>query len=586
MPSGKIIMNLGMNQKLDPYEEEIVERSPTGRYVRCNEILGKGAFKIVYKGFDEIDGIEVAWNQVSLDDAFRSPEHLERLYSEVHLLKTLKHENVINSYCSWVDNDSKTINMITELLTSGSLRQYRMKHKNVDMKAIKNWAKQILHGLVFLHSCNPPIIHRDLKCDNIFVNGNSGEIKIGDLGLAAVMQQPMATSVIGTPEFMAPELYEEKYNELVDIYSFGMCMLELVTRDYPYSECQNPAQIYKKVASGIKPAGLKSVKDRQVKEFIEKCLVPACDRMSAAELLEDPFLSEVVAVTGELNKKQPGHKKQLSSNGSFTISDNNSTMELLKTYGDEEYRIKGVKDNDDSVSLTLRMVESSGKLHNIHFVFYLDLDTAFAVAGEMVEQLDLANENVIIIAELIDSLIRSLVPSWKLPCENYFSTRTSYEDCMDMRSETSLPCSFVSNSAAVFQQHSPPYNCNNNNNKNGLIRNGCPPHPNPPRGVSNGSVSDRWHDSVSEASKMTSSGSNCSLSNYMESLRISPAQSNGNNVNVIVNSEMEMEMELDAIDMQYKQSIIVLTKMKEEAIEDAKRRRARTTCIASEQTPS
>lgn len=54
---------------------------------------------------------------------------------------------------------------------------------------------------------------------------------------------------IGTPEFMAPELYDESYNELVDIYSFGMCMLEMVTFEYPYSECRNSAQIYKKVSS-------------------------------------------------------------------------------------------------------------------------------------------------------------------------------------------------------------------------------------------------------------------------------------------------------------------------------------------------
>lgn len=48
---------------------------------------------------------------------------------------------------------------------------------------------------------------------------------------------------------MAPELYEEEYNELVDIYSFGMCLLEMVSMEYPYSECRNPAQIYKKVTS-------------------------------------------------------------------------------------------------------------------------------------------------------------------------------------------------------------------------------------------------------------------------------------------------------------------------------------------------
>jgi len=48
---------------------------------------------------------------------------------------------------------------------------------------------------------------------------------------------------------MAPELYEEEYNELVDIYSFGMCMIEMFTSEFPYSECSNPAQIYKKVTS-------------------------------------------------------------------------------------------------------------------------------------------------------------------------------------------------------------------------------------------------------------------------------------------------------------------------------------------------
>jgi WNK lysine deficient protein kinase len=48
---------------------------------------------------------------------------------------------------------------------------------------------------------------------------------------------------------MAPELYEEEYNELVDIYSFGMSILEMVTLEYPYNECTNPAQIFKKVTS-------------------------------------------------------------------------------------------------------------------------------------------------------------------------------------------------------------------------------------------------------------------------------------------------------------------------------------------------
>ena len=65
------------------------------------------------------------------------------------------------------------------------------------MKAVKCWARQILMGLRYLHTQVPPIIHRDLKCDNIFINGNHGEVKIGDLGLATVMEQAHAKSVIG-----------------------------------------------------------------------------------------------------------------------------------------------------------------------------------------------------------------------------------------------------------------------------------------------------------------------------------------------------------------------------------------------------
>ena len=67
------------------------------------------------------------------------------------------------------------------------------------------------------------------------------------LTLRLHLSQTYAESVIGTPEFMAPELYEEKYNEKVDIYSFGMCVLEMATGEYPYSECENVGQVFRKV---------------------------------------------------------------------------------------------------------------------------------------------------------------------------------------------------------------------------------------------------------------------------------------------------------------------------------------------------
>ncbi|XP_031283501.1 probable serine/threonine-protein kinase WNK10 [Pistacia vera] len=434
----------GMFERVDSSggDSDFVEKDPTGRYARYDEVLGKGAFKTVYKAFDEVDGIEVAWSRMKIDDVLQSPEDLEKLYSEVHLLKSLKQENIIKFYKSWVDDKKRTVNMITELFTSGNLRQYRKKHKNVDMKVIKNWARQILSGLVYLHSHNPPIIHRDLKCDNIFVNGNHGELKIGDLGLATIMQQPTAKSVIGTPEFMAPELYEEEYNELVDIYSFGMCVIEMVTIEYPYSECKNPAQIYKKVTSGIKPASLAKVTDPQVREFIEKCLVPASERLSAKDLLKDPFLKVEnpkeptrdplqlpnqdlklinLPKSGPLSMDLDPEYKQLSLS-TFTDSNHGSphspVLEYQRTHRNNEFRLSGTKNDDTSISLTLRIADLFGRVRNIHFLFYLDSDTALSVAGEMVEHLELADHDVAFIAEFIDYLIMKLLPSWK-PSSGY-----------------------------------------------------------------------------------------------------------------------------------------------------------------------
>lgn len=83
------------------------------------------------------------------------------------------------------------------------MSRYRKKHKHVDLRALKKWSRQILEGLAYLHGHDPPVIHRDLKCDNIFVNGNQGEVKIGDLGLAAILRQARsAHSVIGNAMFI------------------------------------------------------------------------------------------------------------------------------------------------------------------------------------------------------------------------------------------------------------------------------------------------------------------------------------------------------------------------------------------------
>lgn len=91
--------------------------------------------------------------------------------------------------------------LVTELMTSGTLKMYLKRFKRINIKVLKSWCRQILKGLSFLHSRNPPVIHRDLKCDNIFITGTTGSVKIGDLGLATLKNKSFAKSVIGRASF-------------------------------------------------------------------------------------------------------------------------------------------------------------------------------------------------------------------------------------------------------------------------------------------------------------------------------------------------------------------------------------------------
>ncbi|KAL9234153.1 hypothetical protein vseg_009053 [Gypsophila vaccaria] len=386
-------------------ECEVVETDPTGRYVRYKEVLGKGSWKTVYKGFDEVDGIEIAWSRVELSPQILDCKELLRsLCDEAKLLKSLKHENIMKCYHSWIDVDNKTINMITELFTSGDLQHYCKKHSVLDRKAIKNWAKQILKALNYLHSHNPPIIHRDLKCENVFVNGYSGKVKIGDLGFARELDHACARSVTGTPGFMAPELYNEEYNQLVDVYAFGMCMLQMVTREEPYHECRNHCQIFKKVMNGIKPAALDKVKDPQVRWFIEKCLAPVSERPSAIELLDDPFLvdsattSPVVTITPQSPQ--------------ICCSDASGEVEKVTISSSSTFRLHGkMMEVNAAISMTLKINKLGGGEKKIAFLFDLKVDTSRSVMEEMAEELEISAEDSAVICNLMEGVIAGLTAS-------------------------------------------------------------------------------------------------------------------------------------------------------------------------------
>ena len=171
-----------------------------------------------------------------------------------------------------------------------------------DAKAVKRMGRQILRGLQYLHSMEPPIMHGDLRCDKIYVNGHSGEIKIGDLGLATLM--PYRWDSSGAPLQTLP------MDVSSDIFAFGLCILELLT--FIQLDPQHCAEWPEVVAK---------VEDDEARAFITKCLQP--ERPSAEELLEDSFLS--------IKKTAPVEGAQGQGGGDVTASLSTSSKNLHDT---------------------------------------------------------------------------------------------------------------------------------------------------------------------------------------------------------------------------------------------------------------
>jgi serine/threonine protein kinase len=272
-----------------------VEKSPKERFARFEDELGSGAFKRVYRGWDYDTGREVAWSVINVN--FMSDEAVNKIRDEIAIIKKLNHPNIMNFISGFFNEEKKEVVIITEIFSGGSLKQHLNKIKYPRLKVIKGWCKEILKGLKYLHEQENPIIHRDIKCDNIFINSNNGQIKIGDLGYSCVLfNDEDAKTVSGTPEFMAPEVLTGKYNTLADIYSFGICVLEMITAEKPYKECENNVlAVFENTKNHILPKSLDKIKNQKIVEFIKWCLEPVETRPTADVLLNSEFLNDLTS---------------------------------------------------------------------------------------------------------------------------------------------------------------------------------------------------------------------------------------------------------------------------------------------------
>ncbi|XP_005999294.1 nuclear receptor-binding protein isoform X2 [Latimeria chalumnae] len=279
-------------------ESEILEESPCGRWQKRREEVNQRnvpGIDSAYLAMDTEEGVEVVWNEVQFSERKNFKLQEEKVKAVFDNLIQLEHLNIVKFHKYWADvkeNKARVI-FITEYMSSGSLKQFLKKtkknHKTMNEKAWKRWCTQILSALSYLHSCDPPIIHGNLTCDTIFIQHN-GLIKIGSVAPDTINNHvKTCREEQKNLHFFAPE-YGAVTNvtTAVDIYSFGMCALEMAVL-----EIQGNGESSYVSQEAINNA-IQSLEDPLQREFIQKCLETNPNtRPTARELLFHTALFEV-----------------------------------------------------------------------------------------------------------------------------------------------------------------------------------------------------------------------------------------------------------------------------------------------------
>jgi hypothetical protein len=218
--------------------------------------IGVGGFAIVNRGTFHDQTVAVKQLLRQPEGSGTSPESKKlqaEFLAEVRVMTRLRHPNIV----TLVGVCLQPLCLITEYCARGNLHDIL-----IDGAIELDWPRRLsialgaAKGMAYLHSASPPLLHRDLKSQNIFIT-EDWTAKIGDFGLSrlkAASSTTLMTSQCGTFHWMAPELISSfRYNEKVDVYSFGINMWELATRKIPYEGMQ-PMQIgYAVVHNNLRP---------------------------------------------------------------------------------------------------------------------------------------------------------------------------------------------------------------------------------------------------------------------------------------------------------------------------------------------
>ncbi|NXK58999.1 NEK4 kinase, partial [Sylvietta virens] len=275
--------------------------------------VGKGSYGEVSLARHRQDRKQYVIKKLNLRSA--SSRERRAAEQEAQLLSQLRHPNIVTYRESWQGDDGH-LYIVMGFCEGGDLyhKLKEQKGKLLPENQVVEWFVQIAMALQYLHEKH--ILHRDLKTQNIFLT-RTNIIKVGDLGIARVLenQYDMASTLIGTPYYMSPELFSNKpYNYKSDIWALGCCVYEMATLKHAFNAKDMNSLAYRIIEGKLPP--MPKDYSPQLVEIIQTMLSKKPEeRPSVKSILRQPYIKQQISLFLEATKAKAArnHKKTVNS---------------------------------------------------------------------------------------------------------------------------------------------------------------------------------------------------------------------------------------------------------------------------------
>ncbi|KAM9276707.1 serine/threonine-protein kinase Nek4 [Morus bassanus] len=275
--------------------------------------VGKGSYGEVSLVRHQQDSKQYVVKKLNLKNA--SNRERKAAEQEAQLLSQLKHPNIVTYRESWQGEDG-LLYIVMGFCEGGDLyhKLKEQKGKLLPENQVVEWFVQIAMALQYLHEKH--ILHRDLKTQNVFLT-RTNIIKVGDLGIARVLenQYDMASTLIGTPYYMSPELFSNKpYNYKSDVWALGCCVYEMATLKHAFNAKDMNSLVYRIIEGKLPP--MPKDYSPQLVEIIRTMLSKKPEeRPSVKSILRQPYIKHQISLFLEATKAKAArsHKKTVNS---------------------------------------------------------------------------------------------------------------------------------------------------------------------------------------------------------------------------------------------------------------------------------